>query len=166
MNSHGPDTTPDPCFERPTFSANRFFIFLPLFLTMIPGSIVLFILLAGHPYGIQFASIVVYSAAVVLYTFSKYRGTSQRYLFSCPVVRGQLYRLTQRHFAFLIALFAVETAALQLRPKMPAWWFIAHGRNTPPFEWALFTLCGSLLLTQVLTNRSVLKRAHLDHSPD
>jgi hypothetical protein len=133
---------------------------------MIPGSIVLFILLAGHRYGIQFASIVVYSAAAVLYTFSKYRGTSQRYLFSCPVVRGQLYRLTMRHFAFLIALFAVETAALQLRPKMPAWWFISHGRSTPPFEWALFTLCGSLLLTQVLTNRSVLKRAHLHHSLD
>ncbi len=131
---------------------------------MIPGSIVLFILLAGHPYGIQFASIVVYSAAVVLYTFSKYRGTSQRYLFSCPIVRGQLYRLTLRHFEFLIALFAVETAALQLRPKMPAWWLIAHGKNTPPFHWAFFTLCGSLLLMQVLTNRSSLKRAHLDRS--
>lgn len=158
--------TSDPCFERPTFSTSRFVIFLPLFLTMIPGSVVLFIFLAGHPYGVQLASMVVYSAAACLYTFSKYRGTSQRYLFTCPVVRGQLYRLLLRHFAFLIALFVIETAAFQLRPKMPDWWFVAHGRNTPPFEWALFTLCGSLLLTQVLMNRSALKRAHLEHRPN
>lgn len=134
-----------------------------MFLIMIPGSGILFIFLADHPYGIQFASTIGYSAAAILYTFSSNRGLP-RYLFSCLVVREQLYRLALRHFAFLIALFAIETTALELRPRMPAWWLVAHGRDMPPFTLVLFILCGSLLLTQVLTNRSALKRAHLEHS--
>lgn len=104
-----------------------------------------------------------YSAAAILYTFSSNRGLPG-YLFSCSVVRGQLYRLTLRHFAFLIALFALETTALDPRPRMPARWLVSHGKNMPLFTLALFILCGNLLLTQVLTNLSVLKRAHLEHN--
>lgn len=132
---------------------------------MIPGSLILFIWLEGAPYGIQLASTVGYSAAVVLYTFSSNRGLP-RYLFRCPVVHGQLYRLGMRHLAFLFVLFFIETAAFHYRPSMSAWWFVAQGRHMPPFTLALFIICGSLLLTQVLTNRSVLKRAHLEHNLD
>jgi hypothetical protein len=162
MNSLESENISDSCSKQPKFSAKRFFLFLPVFLTMIPGSFILFIFMGDRPYGIQLASVIGYSAAAVLYTFSSNRGLP-RYLFSCPIVRGQLYRLTLRHFAFLIALFAVETIALQIRPRMPGWWFVARGRNMPPFTLAMFILCGSLLLTQVLTNRSALKRAHLEH---
>jgi hypothetical protein len=165
MNPQGPGTISDACSERPTFSASRFFLFVPVFLTMIPGSVILFIFLADRPCGIQLASMIGYSAAAVLYTFSSNRGLP-RYLFSCPVAHRQLYRLTLRHFGFLIALFTIETTALQLRPRLPAWWFVAHGRNVPPFTLALFIICGSVLLAQVLTNRSLLKRADIEHSPN
>jgi hypothetical protein len=138
-----------------------------LALPMMIGSAVLFIFLffaLGYPYGLQIASAVGYSAAVVLYTFSSNRGLP-RYLFTCPVVGGQLYRFMLRHFAFLIALFGIETTALQLRPRMPARWLVAHGRDMSWFALTLFIVCGGLLLVQVFTNRSVLKRAHLEHEP-
>jgi hypothetical protein len=67
-----------------------------------------------------------------------------------------------RHFVFFIALFIIETTALRLRPRLPLWWLVAQGKNMPPFTLTLFILCGSLLLTQVVTNRSALKRAYLE----
>ena len=149
----------DPCSDPPKLSNRRFFVFLPTFLVMMPGSLVLFMWLSDHPYGVQLASMVGYTAAVILYTFSANRGLP-RYLFTCPVVHGQLYRLAVRHLGFLIALFIIETVALHLRPSMPPSWFVARGRNMPPFIMGLALLCGSLLLTEVITNRSLLGRAH------
>lgn len=126
---------------------------------MMPGSLALFIFLSRYPYGIQLASMVGYTAAVILYTFSANRGLP-RYLFTCPVVHQQFYRLTVRHFGFLVAVFIVETLALKLRSRIPPSWLVASGKNMPPFVTALFVLVGVLLLTEVMTNRSLLKRAH------
>jgi hypothetical protein len=156
---------PDPCRERPTFSGGRFLIFLPVFLTMMPGSLILFIWLEDRPFGIQLASMICYSAAAFLYTFSSNRGLP-RYLFTCPAVHGQLSRLAVRHLGFIIALVVTETTAFQLRPKLSDWWLTARSRNMPPFVATLFVICGSLLLAQVLTNRSVLKNAHFEYNPD
>ena len=155
------DRTSDACGKPATFSSDRFLIFLPIFLTMI-GSGVLFIFLGDQTYGIQFASAIAYTAATILYTFSANRGM-QRYLFSCPYVRSQLPRIATRHLAFLAALFILTTAALQVRPHLPHWWLIESGpRGMPPFIVAVGVLCGSLLLTEIMTNRSLLKRAHAE----
>jgi hypothetical protein len=160
----------DLCYARPTFSIARFVVFTLLFLTMIPGSVILFILLKNHHYGVQFASMIVYTSAVVLYTFSKYRGTQRRYLFRCPFVRLALPRLVHRHFGFLVALFALETEALRLQPRLPASWLVAsEGRGgMPPFIVAQFILYGCLALAQIISNRALLGRAHresdLDHA--
>jgi hypothetical protein len=156
---------PDRCRERPTFSGDRFLIFLPVFLAIMPGSLILFIWLEDRPFGIQFASMIGYSAAAFLYTFSSNRGLP-RYLFTCPAVQGQLSRLAVRHLAFIIALLISETTALQLRPKLSDWWLTARGKDMPPFVAAVSIVCGSLLLAQVLTNRSLLKNAHLEYDPD
>jgi hypothetical protein len=115
------DRTSDACGDAATFSSDRFLIFLPMFLTMIPGGVVLFICLGDKAYGIQFASTIAYTAATILYTFSANRGM-QRYLFSCPYVRSQLPRIAMWHLAFLAALFILITAALQIRPNLPQWW--------------------------------------------
>ena len=156
------DRTPDACGEPAIFSSARFFIFLPIFLTMIPGSVVLFICLEDKAYGIQFASTIAYTAATILYTFSANRGT-QRYLFNCPYVRSQLPRVAIRHIAFLVALFILITATLQVRPHLSHWWLTASGpRGMPPFIDAVFVLCGSLLITEIITNRSLLQRAHAE----
>jgi hypothetical protein len=162
MNLQGQETITDPCSEQESFSAERFLQFLPAVLTIVPGSVLLFIFFDGWPFGIQIASSIVYSAAAFLYTFSG-RGLP-RYLLDCPVVQHQWDRLTMRHFGFLIALFLIETTAVKLRPKMPSSWLVAQGKNMSPFTLTLFIFCGSLLLTEVITNRSVLKRAHLEHN--
>lgn len=156
------DRTSDACGEPATFSSDRFLIFLPIFLTMILGSGVLFFYLGDTAYGIQFASTIAYTAATILYTFSANRGM-QRYLFSCPYVRSQLPRIAIRHLAFLTALFILITVALQVRPHLSHRWLAESGpRGMPPFIVALGILCGSLLLTEIMTNRSLLKRAHAE----
>jgi hypothetical protein len=156
----------DPCSASSTFSIERFVFFTLVFLTMVPGSLVLFILLGDRPYGIQFASMVAYTAAVVLYTFARNRGL-QRYLFDCPFVRRVLPRLALRHVVFLIALFVLETLALQLRPHLPAFWLVASSgrRSMPPFTMMLFILCGCLALAQIISNRAILDRAHREQVP-
>jgi hypothetical protein len=162
MNLQGPETFTDPCSAEESFSADRLFQFLPAVLTIVPGSVFLFILFDDWPFGIQIASSIVYSAAAFFFTFS---GKSlPRYLLDCPVVQHQWDRLTMRHVGFLVALFIIETTALGLRARMPYWWLAAQGRDAPPFTDALAILCGILLLTEVITNRSVLKRAHLEHN--
>jgi hypothetical protein len=87
----------------------------------------------------------------------------QRYLFTCPVVHSQLTRLAQRHVGFLAILVVLQTTALSLRPRMPASWFVASGKNMPPFTLTLFILCMGLGFTEIYTNRSILRRAHLEH---
>ena len=123
---------------------------------------ILFFQLKDQPFGIQFASIVSYTAATILYTFSANRGM-QRFLFNCPYVRSQFGRLTLRHLGFIVALFLLETAGLRIMPQLSAWWFVESGpRGMTPFYIAMGTICGALLLAEVLTNRSLLERAHND----
>lgn len=157
--------TPDPCLAPPTFSLERFLLFTLIFLIMLPGSIALFLSL-GDPYGIQIAAVVGYTAAIVLYTFSANRGTP-RYLFRCPVVQNQLPRLALRHLQFAGVLFVLLTAALQLRPLMPPSWLLDSGarKSMPPLATVLLILSVCLGAAEVLTNRSLLNRAHLRTSP-
>jgi len=152
----------DPCRANSTFSLRRFALFTLAFLIMIPGSAILFIVLCDRPFGIQLASAICYSAAIILYTFSSNRGM-QRYLFQCPYVRPELPRLAMRHLGFLVALVVILTAALNLRPHLPHYWLVASGapRSVPPYITVLFLLCIALAFTQIFTNRSLLNRAHL-----
>jgi hypothetical protein len=150
----------DPCYAKTPFSVRRFILFSLLLLTLCPGGVLLFIYLGNRPFGFQFASVLCYTSFIVLFTFSHYRD-QQRYLFTCPVVRSQRLRLVYRHFAFITALFAVETLALTLRPRLPESWVVASGRSMPPFVIILFILSGGLALAQLLTNRSILLKAHL-----
>ena len=165
ISSHEADVNApvDACLARPSFSAERFAVFLPIFLTMIFGSGVLFICLADYQFGIQAAAIVFYTCAIVLYTFSANRGLP-RYLFNCPVVRAQLPRLVRRHLVFLAVLFVVLTVALQLRSDLPASWLVASKgrRSESPFNLALFAFSALIALIQITTNRSVLARVHRD----
>jgi hypothetical protein len=160
------DRTADACGEPPIASPGRFILFTAAFLTMLPGSLILFIWLGDRPYGIQLASIIGYSAATILYTFSANRGM-QRYLFECPYVRSQFRRLAVRHIVFLVALFSLETAILSIRLHLSPWW-MTEGigpRGMPPFVFAMFALCGALLFAEIMTTRSLLERAHTAANP-
>ena len=155
----------DPCLTRDYISFSRLVVFALLFLTFIGGAIFL-ALLEYRPYGIQFTSMVMYTAAVALYTFSRNRNGAQRFLLSCPVVRRQLPRLIRRHLGFLAALFIAQTTALNLRPNLSAHWVTPSSRDASLFTLILGVLCLCLAIVQTLTNRSLLDRAHLSAQTD
>src|SRR5579864_4551119 len=105
--------TEDPCLTQPS-SLLRFAVFA-LLLLAVPSTAILLISLEHRPYGIQLSSIVGYTAAVALYTFSRNRNGNQPFLLSCPIVRAQIPQLIRRHLVFLAALFIVQTVALRFR---------------------------------------------------
>lgn len=150
----------DPCLTRKQISFSRLAVFSLLFVTIIGGGILL-ALLESRPYGIQLTSMVIYTAAVALYTFSRNRNGAQPFLLSCPIVRRELPNLFWRHLGFLGALFIAQTMALNLRSNLPAYWVMPSGRNASPFTLIVGVLCACLAIVQTLTNRSLLDRAHL-----
>ena len=150
---------PDPCLTE-RGSIVRFGVLTLLFFTML-GGIGLLILFANRPYGIQVTSIVIDTAAVALYTFTRNRNNMQPFLLSCPVVRHQIPLLIRRHVGFLAALFIVQTTALKLRPKLPEYLIMPRGTDPSLFAGILGILFGCLAVVQVLSNRSLLERAHL-----
>jgi hypothetical protein len=158
----------DPCRGKSSFA--RFILMSTLFLGMIVGSFLLFILLVDRPYGFQAASAIAYTISVVFFTFARTgtRGGKDLppYMFTCPAVQPQLSRLVRRHLGFLVVLFALQTAAFAIRPNLPAWWTIEDkkGKGGSPFGLALLFSCVGLQCAQVFTNRSLLDRAHRDFS--
>jgi hypothetical protein len=150
---------PDPCLTQRK-SIVRFGVLTLLFFTML-GGIGFLILFANRPYGIQVTSIVINTAAVALYTFSRNRNNMQPFLLSCPIVRHQIPLLIRRHVGFLAALFIVQTTALKLRPKLPEHLITPRGTDPSLFAVILGVLFGCLAVVQVLSNRSLLERAHL-----
>ena len=147
------------CLDHEPSTFDRPEVFLPLIGVMMASFGVLFAFADLH-YGIQFGSLIPYTAFIVLVTFSAQKG-QQPYFFECPIVHRNIPRLARRHVWFLVALVVLETVALQLRPHLPASWLIA-GKDGSPFGITLSILCLCLALAQILSNRSLLERAHLE----
>jgi hypothetical protein len=150
----------DPSLTRDYISFPRLVVFALLFLTFIGGGIFL-ALLEYRPYGIQFASMVMYTAAVALYTFSRNRNGAQPFLLSCSVVRRQIPTLIRRHLGFLAALLLVQTTALEFRSSFPEYLIKPRGTDPSLFAVILGVAFGCLAVVQILSNRSLLERAHL-----
>jgi hypothetical protein len=151
----------DPC-RCPAFSVARFVLMATLFLSLIFGSLPLFLLLMKRPFGVQEASVVVYTLFVVFFTFGSTGTRTGKnippYRFTCPAVKIQVSRLLLRHLGFLVALLALQTFALEVSPNLPDWW--NTGRKGTPFQLGLVSLCFGLGFAQVLTNRRILDRSH------
>lgn len=148
---------PDPCLTQKG-SILRFMVLTLLFFVMW-GGIVFLILFANRAYLIQISSLVIYTAAVALYTFSRNRGT-QPFLLSCTAVRSQVPTLVRRHMVFLTTLFLVQTIALEFRSKLPEHLIAPRGSEPSLFAVFLGVFCGCLAVVQVISNRSLLERAH------
>jgi hypothetical protein len=153
----------DPCRSR-TFSPLRFVLMTTIFLCLVVGSLPLFLLLLDRAYGLQEASIISYTLFELFFTFAR---TGNRggpdlppYKFTCPAVEPQIPRLLRRHFGFLVALFALQTSMLAVRPHLPDWWNMLDRKGSTPFDLALLLLCLGLGWVQVRSNRSLLDRAH------
>jgi hypothetical protein len=158
----------DPCRDI-SLSNPRFIVLATIFLCLIVGSLPLYLLLIGRPYGLQKASIITYTLFEVFFTFARTGGGISGpdvppFKFTCPAVEPQIPRLLWRHLGFLLALFVVQTAMLAVRPHIPAWWTTQDRKGFTPFDGALFLLCFGLAWTQVRTNRSLLDRAHREFS--
>jgi hypothetical protein len=155
----------DPC-RGTSFSFARFVLMATLFLCLTVGSLPLFFLLMKRPYGFQGASAIAYTIFAVFFTFARTGTRTGKdlppYMFTCPEVQTQVSRLLWRHVGFLVALFALQTLALAIRPNLPDWW--NTDRRGTPFEIALLFLCFGLGYTQVFTNRRLLDRAHREFS--
>jgi hypothetical protein len=152
------DSVPCQCRDHEPATLDRPVLFLPLILIMF-ASFGFLLSMADLPYGIQLGSLIPYTALIVLGTFSAQRG-QQPYFFECSIVRQTMPRLTWRHGGFLLAIVVIETTVLQLTPYMPASWLIAGKKGGSPFAITLFVLCMCLAFAQILTNRSLLARAH------
>jgi hypothetical protein len=155
----------DPCRDT-SFSFARFALMAKLFLCLTVGSVPLFIFLMKRPYGFQEALAIAYTILALFFTFARTGTRTGKdlppYMFTCPAVQTQVSRLLWRHVGFLVALFALQTLALAIRPNLPDWWN-TNKRGTP-FEIALLFLCVGLGYTQVFTNRRLLDRAHRQFS--
>jgi hypothetical protein len=149
----------DPCLGK-TFSGARLLAFTFLFVVAIGGGVTIFIALGDTPYGVQLASAVSYTAFVALYGFARNKSGICPYLFTCPVVVSQYPRLLKRHAVYLAVLIALETAVLAARPHLLVWRTTSTGKNGPPCVIALALSFGVLMVTETVTNRAVLKRAH------
>ena len=160
------DWTADPCSAESTFSGPRFLAFAGLFIAMFAGGGVLFILLSDTTYGSQLASVVSYTSAVLVYGFAKNRSGIRPYLFTCPVVMSQYPRLLNRHAVFLTVLVAFETVAFRIKLHVSAWWLTASGRNMPPFVVAVVVPCMIMAIAEIVMNRALLERAHIDRFGD
>jgi hypothetical protein len=151
----------DPCRDT-SFSFARFVLTATLFLCLTVGSLPLFFLLMKRPYGFQAASVIVYTIFAVFFTFARTGTRTGKdlppYMFTCPAVQPQFSRLLWRHLGFLVALFALQTVALTVRPNLPDWW--NTDKKGTPFEIALLFLCLGLGYAQVF----VLDRAHREFS--
>jgi hypothetical protein len=158
----------DPCRRRS--SRPRILLMSAIFLCMTVGSVPLFLLLISRPYGLQQASIISYTLLVVFFTFATTgNGFGSRknvpgYKFTCPAVEPQVPRLLWRHLICLVALFVLQTAMLTVHPHLPDWWNVQDKKGMSPFDAALLFACFSLAWTQILTNKSLLNRAHRDFS--
>src|SRR5260370_3136768 len=157
----------DPC-RGSLFSFARFILLATLFLSWTIGSVPLFLLLMKRPYGIQEASVVVYTIFVVFFTFASTGTRTGKdippYMFTCPAVQTQVSRLFWRHLGFLVALFALQTLALDVHPNLPDW--CDTDRKGTPFEVALLLLFFARAYAQVFTNRRLLDRAHREFSSE
>ena len=130
---------------------------------MFPGCVFLFILLSDFPCGMQLATMECYTLSICIYTFAQ-AGRSQAFLFLCPIVQSQLPRLFLRHAAFLTVLFLVQTSVLILKPHFSQYWLTESGKRMPPYITALLFFAVALAGIQIMTNRSLLTKAHAEHA--
>jgi hypothetical protein len=157
----------DPCRHRS--SRRRILLMSTIFLCMTAGSLPLFLSLISSPYGLQLASIISYTLVVVFFTFATTgSGPGGKnvlgFKFTCPAVEPRVPQLLLRHLIFLVVLFVLQTAMLAVHPDLPDWWNVGDKKGMTPFDAALFFACFSLAWTQILTNKSLLKRAHREFS--
>jgi len=120
-----------------------------------------FAIIAESIYWTLLASVVGYTAAVMLYGFARNKNGIQSFLFTCPVVVSQYPRLVKRHATFLAVLIVIVTIAVKFNPNHSGSQPTSRGIGASQFFLVGISIA-ALALTEILTNRGVLERAHSD----
>ena len=149
------------CFTHKPSALDRPILFLPIIFLMFVSFGLVFVF--GDVHGlVELFSVVAYSAVVILCTFSAQKG-QQPYFFECPIVRRTTPQLLRRHGGFLLALLAIEAISFYLAKYLPASWLVVSRKNGSPFGMTLCLTCLCLAFGEILSDRVLLKRAHLKH---
>jgi hypothetical protein len=98
------------CRNHERSTLDRPALFLPIIFIMF-GAVGVLFALADVPSGLEFGSVIPYTAFVALATVSAQRG-QQPYFFECSIVRRATPRLIRRHIGFLLTLVIFEMIAL------------------------------------------------------
>lgn len=109
------------------------------------GGFLLFIVLGDRPYGIQIATVIVYTYFAFWYVFFPTRGLLEKYSLRNKTVQQQIPRLLGIHCSLLILIFLGQTILFEMKPHLPGSWLII------PF--------GIVFFTQVLISRWILSRS-------
>jgi hypothetical protein len=157
-----PDSVGCQCRDHERSTLDRPALFLPLIVAMF-ASFGLLLGIADLPFGVQLGSLMPYTCLIVLATFSAQRG-QQPYFFQCEIVQSTVPRLIKRHMVFLAAIVVIETVAFRATRYMPPSWLVAKGRDGSPVAISLCVLCLALAFVQILSNRSLIARAHRENN--
>ena len=155
----------DPC-RNPEIHARRILLMFGVFLSATLGSLLLFVMFSGKPYGIQLGTVFSYTMGVLFLTFAHTGNRGGKdlppYMFTCPAVRSQLARLLLRHVLFLCGALVLETALLSLRTHGVEWPMLKNGDD--PLNLITMIAIIGVGYFEMYGNRSILKRAHKEYS--
>jgi predicted ribosomally synthesized peptide with SipW-like signal peptide len=146
----------DPCRAEVTASSERALAFVLLFVIMFGGGTLAFF--SDSSYVTVSGVVLAYTASVMIYGFARNRGNNPPYLFTCPVVMSQYSCLLKRHAGFLGLLITFVTIAARFVPHPDGW---ASRSSETPLLFIVIPI-GVLAITEIMTNRGVLERAHRD----
>lgn len=123
------------------------------------GGLCIFIVFEERPFGVQIASVIMYTYFAFWFVFFPTRGLLEQYSLHDKTVQRRIPLLLAIHSAFLILMFVGETIWFSRKPHLPSYWFTEHGkRGQPLYVLAVMGSVTVIFFTQVLISRRILSR--------
>ena len=123
------------------------------------GGLCIFVVLGERPFGVQVASIIVYTYFAFWYIFFPTRGLLDQYSLHDKRVQRRIPLLMAIHCAFLVLMFVGETVWFSMKSHLPSYWFTEHGkRGRPLYVSVVIVSVTVVFFTEVLISRRILSR--------
>src|SRR5215469_4856874 len=115
--------------KSPRISRSMSLGILAAYLLGVAGAFFLFIFLQDRPFGIQIATVIVYTYFAFWYVFFPTRGLEAKYSLRDKSVQQQLPRLLVIHSASLIFIFLGQTVLRAMKLRLPSYWLTRRGNQ-------------------------------------
>ena len=146
--------------KRPQVSTATSLGIAAAYLAGVFGGLLLFIVLADKPFGIQITTAIVYSYFIFWYVFFPTRGLLEKYSLRDPVVQQQVLRLLAIHLAFLTLIVVWQTVLFTVKSRLLNYWLTEHGKRWDTlYELVLIGSFAIVFWAQVLVSRRILSRS-------